>query len=484
MGILRELNKIRGGWPGGWKQHARGYTVADQTPPFEVPENPDDRRSLVPPLGLKEYWYPAVPDKDVGWKKPLGLKLLGEEIVLFRDKEGKVAALWDYCPHRGAYLSWGDCFWKGFVSCPYHGATFDGNGECVEFITEGPDSKMVGRVKAKKFPTVTLKGIVFVWMGEEEPVDPKEDIPPEFFEGNNTMILNTMRYWYCNWMIALENTHDAHNCFYVHRDSFTTLRSRTGGRARTPVGYASKIMNNKSVTDDSRGRTSVPAMYYADESGKIPYQMYYPRSGGVWPLHHKRLLWTWFFDWAGKVSNNWNKERFNTPEEWQGMRLPGMQRLNFGPPGGMYTRWCVPVEADLTRTVYFRSVRVHSPLTKIWERLSFALYRNWFYHYNFSDQDYDAMRSCRYQYPEYLSATDSHLVAERKLITEHARGLKHTFEINAVTTAEKQMLEAHQLLGVDRTAEEDYAFEVEGNGHSEGNGKAAAEPTARVDGGA
>ena len=150
MSILQELNKIRGGWPGRWQQYARGYnTKGRPTPPFVQPSDPDDRRSLIPAKGLREYWYPALPDKAIGWKKPVGLKMLGEDLVFFRGKDGQVKALWDYCPHRGAYLSWGDCFWKGTVSCPYHGATFDGSGECVEFITEGPDSKMVGRVQAK-----------------------------------------------------------------------------------------------------------------------------------------------------------------------------------------------------------------------------------------------------------------------------------------------------------------------------------------------
>ncbi len=477
MGLLRELNKIRGGWPGGWKEYARGYINDDTTPPFEVPQNPDDRRSLIPPLGLKEYWYPAIPDKDVGWKKPVGLKICGEEIVLFRAQDGQVKALWDYCPHRGAYLSWGNCFWKGFVSCPYHGATFDGEGECAEFITEGPDSKMVGRLKAKKYATVTLKGIVFIWMGEGEPVDPKEDLPPEFWEDDNTLILSTFRYWHCNWMIALENTSDAHNCFYVHRDSLIQLRTKTGGRPRTPIGYPSKIVNNKAVTTEGRmGGPGDVTGYYAEKNrGKLPYQMYYPRVGGVWPLYRKRLLWAWFFELGGRISRHWNKERFQTPQEWQGMRLPGMQRLTFGPPGGMYTRWCVPVEATLTRAVYFRSVRLQHRFSRLWERVSFKLYRNWIYHYNFSDQDYDAMRSCRYQHTEYLSATDSHLVAERRLITEHARGIKRSVAVNEMTTAERLVVEGHELQGVQRNAEEDYAFD--GNGRP----REAVEVTARTD---
>ena len=105
----------------------------------------------------------------------------------------------------------------------------------------------------------------------------------------------------------------------------------------------------------------------------------------------------------------------------------------------MYTRWCIPVDKDLTRVVYFRSMRIPSKIGRLWETWTYKLYRNWFAHYNFSDQDYDAMRSTRYQYPEYLSATDSHVVAQRRLMTDYARGSEkyRTVEIAEETTAEK-----------------------------------------------
>jgi hypothetical protein len=85
---------------------------------------------------------------------------------------------------------------------------------------------------------------------------------------------------------------------------------------------------------------------------------------------------------------------------------------------------CVPVDEDLTRVVYFRSKRIASRLGRWYEIVTFHLYRNWMLHYNFSDMDYDAMRSVRYQYPEYLSATDNYMVMLRWLIREHARDLK------------------------------------------------------------
>ncbi len=445
MQVLRTLNKIRGGWPGGWKQYARGYGKQGATPAFVRPTSTDDRRSLIPAVGLKNYWYPAIPASGVGSKKPVGLKLLGEDLVLFRDQKGEVQALWDYCPHRGAYLSWGDCFWKGFVSCPYHGATFDGNGECVEFITEGPDSKMVGRVKAKKYPTLTLKGMVFVWMGDEAPVDPHDDIPPEFFE-KDSVVMHTIRYWDVNWMIALENTGDAHNMWYVHRNSFRQLRTRLGGRARTPVGYQAKIVNDVSVQHAAqRGERSRPDAYYAAEDGKMPYQLYYPRVAGHWPKGRVRLLWAWFFEaWERTKAR---RSRFENPPEWEGQRLPGMVRNNHRTH--MYTRWAVPVDENMTRATYFYSARPKSWLGRVYDRVSFRLFLNWMLFFNFSDQDYDAMRSCRYQYPEYLSSTDGVVVALRRLVAEHARGIERTIEVAEETTAERLVAEADRLLSLE-----------------------------------
>ena len=79
-------------------------------------------------------------------------RMLGQDLVMFRGKDGQVKALLDACPHRGAFLSLGDCFYKGFITCPYHGATFDGDGNCVAMLTEGPDSKLVGEMKAFSQP--------------------------------------------------------------------------------------------------------------------------------------------------------------------------------------------------------------------------------------------------------------------------------------------------------------------------------------------
>ena len=94
-----------------------------------------DLRQEIPALGLTEYWYPALLDKKVG-KKPVGRKIMGEELVFFRGKDGNVVALANACPHRGGSLAHGDCHYEGTVACPYHAWVFDEEGECVAVLTE------------------------------------------------------------------------------------------------------------------------------------------------------------------------------------------------------------------------------------------------------------------------------------------------------------------------------------------------------------
>ena len=430
MFLMTGLKLIVGGYPGGYKHMARGTQPKYAPPPFRQPTDPRDRRSRIQPLGYPEYWYPALPAKDVGWKKPQVLRMLGKDLAFFRNEKGEVKALWDYCPHRGVYLSNGDCFYKGFLTCPYHGATFDGDGNCVAFLTEGPDSQMVGELKARAYPTVTLGGMVFVWMGEGEPVDPKEDIPPEMFEEHN-ISRPTFYMIHCNWVLTLENTLDAHNAFYTHRNALSVLfRSRLGGRARTPFGYRTQIVDNHAVHYKQDGNKPPVERYYYDENGNLPYQMYYPGVKGVWPLHRWRLLWAWIGEWKQRRDRQNKKGQFDPEssklDRWNGTVLPGMSRTAGTNQSFRDTRWPVPVEESLTRMVYL-NVERYATAPGLWTRVTSAVtwpVRNWIKNFNFRNQDVWAEMYGQYDGPEYLSSTDSVVIGMRKLFTEHARGVK------------------------------------------------------------
>lgn len=395
-----------------------------------------DRRALVPPLGLREYWYPLIEASQVPKNKPVYWRIAGEELAVFRDGSGGVAATSDVCPHRGASLSQGKCFYEGTVACPYHGAVFDASGECKAFLTEGPDSTMVGALKVRSYPTKTLRGWVFVWMGEGEPAPIEEDVPPEFFQSDSTVLFSTYTYWPTSWIVAIENQNDAHNCLFAHRNSLMQLTADRS-RRRTPRGPRSKVVNDRAL---------VPLMenqvHYADETGEVPFQMHYPGVDGFWPkTRWRQRLWKlmsplYKYVIYGSTRQRWLSYFTDTPEEWAALgpqrsalgrrmggascwHLPCAVRVNFG--YFMYTRYAVPVSENLSRVIYFHSRHTRRPITRLLLRGWFRLYFNYWLHYNFSGQDNKVASPTRYWTPEYLAPTDSHLILLRKLITERSR---------------------------------------------------------------
>src|SRR5260370_13084590 len=143
--------------------------------------------------------------------------MLGDDLVLFRDGAGKVVALSDWCPHRGARLSLGVCEFKGTVTCPYHGYVFDGTGQCVAGLIERPDSPFVGKLRARAYPTEERMGIVFVWMGETAPVPLDEDLPAELSDPELTgRRYMRVKVWEANWTEPMAQGIDFHE-FYLHR---------------------------------------------------------------------------------------------------------------------------------------------------------------------------------------------------------------------------------------------------------------------------
>src|SRR5204863_6948456 len=141
-------------------------TVAPVSSDKPVQSRQPSSFDLVPPLGYRNYWYPAVQSSQLG-KKPIQLKLLGENLVLFRHTESGVAlALDDRCPHRNASLALGRSYFPGTISCSYHGWTFDARGKLVAVLSEGPSCPLVGKVFHKTYPVREFRGVIWVWIGE------------------------------------------------------------------------------------------------------------------------------------------------------------------------------------------------------------------------------------------------------------------------------------------------------------------------------
>jgi phenylpropionate dioxygenase-like ring-hydroxylating dioxygenase large terminal subunit len=387
----------------------RGHAAARPA----VPRLSGDIRPLIPKLGLRNYWYPAVADHKVGSRKPVKVSLLGEDVCLFRGATGAVAAIQDVCPHRGARLSEGDCHYKGTVACPYHGWVYDESGKNVMVLSEGPTSGVCGKpgTEARVYPTRTLKGVVFVWMGDGDAAPIEEDVPEEFFD-DEALVLTGQVYWKCNWEVALENSMDSH-VNYVHRDSFVVARN--GFIARGAQGEHPIFVGNGFGGDVSQ----------SNYVRKSPTHDVYP-DGRQWPKTNYRRYWAWLFRPFVE------RARRNIPPpksaRWcGGHHLPGMYRAEFA--YDLYTRMCVPVEEKLTRVWYYHYLRPRGPVQRAWQRFLYAALHRWIIEYNFSRQDERVMLHQRYDSPEKLSGTDAEVIQWRRLVvTKHTGGRSAPFE--------------------------------------------------------
>jgi len=180
-----------------------------------------DEREAVPVSGYRNYWYPALASRALAGK-PVAVRLLGEDIVLFRSKGG-VYGLQDRCGHRGTPLSIGKVRFPGTITCPYHGWTFDGRGRCVAALNEGPASKIPGKVCIPSYRVEERFGMIWVFIGDIEPPPVEVDIPEALQVTGGQLAFHEEFLWSANWRLAMENVADPSHDKLVHRRSARNL---------------------------------------------------------------------------------------------------------------------------------------------------------------------------------------------------------------------------------------------------------------------
>ena len=342
---------------------------AGTVPPREVLSAPDGKpfgtsqigvHDLVPELGYHEYWYPAIELSKLGKRshrffgrvKPMHRKLLGEDVVLFLGKNGKVAALRDRCPHRGAYLSQGRCEFEGTVSCSYHGYTYDDTGTCVAALTEGPNSGLVGKLRVKSYPTEVVRGVVFVWMGQTEPVPIEQDVPEEFFDPQY-VVVSYSTVWPMNWTLAVENSGDNHFS-YIHRFRFRRILNTTAFQKLAGYWPGVKIID---IEEDRL--TFRPA-------GAAPPQAFYPSLGKNWPQH------VWYRVLRARRPAEKNMHRKPYTHEY---RLPSIARVHGSAPGRLHMRWGTPIDENNNLQWSFGISKVDNWIQRLYWELNL---RTWY----------------------------------------------------------------------------------------------------------
>lgn len=163
---------------------------------------------------MRRYWQPAALLDELQGNRPVvPVKLLGEDLVLFRDSAGELGLIERACPHRGADLCFGRLEDNG-LRCPFHGWHFDRTGQCVEQPGEPEGSRMHEQIRVKSYPVVERNGIIFAYMG---PGDPPEFPNFDCFRAPDTHVFAFKGLWACNWLQAMEVGIDPAHASFLHR---------------------------------------------------------------------------------------------------------------------------------------------------------------------------------------------------------------------------------------------------------------------------
>ena len=260
------------------------------------------------PMGavMRRYWMPALlswelPEPDC---PPVRVKLLNEQLVAFRDTNGRLGMLEEFCAHRGVSLWLGRNEECG-LRCVFHGWKYDVYGNCVDQMNEPQDFK--DKIHLKAYPTVELGGVIWTYMG---PPDKKPPLPkfewtqaPESHRHVSKVIQE------CNWLQAFEGGVDTSHDAILHR----ALGSDTGGIGSTdPVvrggapslevevtGYGYRYFGIRSLGDEG---TDVQAYHYVMPFTQIRADRYVGKriAGHYWaPIDDEScMVWNWEYSFS------------------------------------------------------------------------------------------------------------------------------------------------------------------------------------------
>lgn len=162
---------------------------------------------------LRRFWHPVGLSAELR-DLPLRIKILCEDLVLFRDRSGRPGLLQLHCPHRGTSLEFGRISERG-ITCCYHGWHFDVDGRILDTPGEPADSTLKHRLWHGAYPTQEFKGLVFAYMGPPDKKPPFPLLDTFNMPGYRTEA-GSRTFLPCNWLQNRENTMDPVHTVYLH----------------------------------------------------------------------------------------------------------------------------------------------------------------------------------------------------------------------------------------------------------------------------
>src|ERR1051326_5789274 len=261
------------------------------------------------PMGemFRRYWIPAMlaeelPENDC---PPVRVKLLSERLGAFRDSEGKLGLIDEFCAHRGVSLWFGRNEECG-LRCPYHGWKYNVRGECLEIPSEPEESGFRKKIKLKSYPLIERGGILWTYMG------PPEHQPPapewEFIMVPPSQTFTSKRLQECNWLQAMEGGIDSAHGSFLHRGNLNSDPLFKGSRGNQynlsdTMPYFEVVEHEAGLFIGARRNAENGKYYWRITPWVMPcFTMVPPRAdhpihGHFWIPIDDENCWAWSFDY-------------------------------------------------------------------------------------------------------------------------------------------------------------------------------------------
>ncbi|MBV9503841.1 MAG: Rieske 2Fe-2S domain-containing protein [Acidobacteriia bacterium] len=279
---------------------------------------------------FRRFWLPAllateVPAPDC---PPVRLRILGEDLVAFRDTEGRVGMVDEYCPHRRASLFWGRNEECG-LRCVYHGWKFEVSGACVDMPNEPPEYGLDNKVRIVAYPTREYGGIIWAYLG---PAERLPELPKlEWARVPESHRYISKRRQETNYLQAIEGGIDSSHSNFLHAsvDAFrvtpdyvekvknsSNLRARYHLLDRVPrftvkkTDYGLVIAVRRNAGEDTYYWRLT--QFLLPSHTIIPYQKGLSIHGHCWVPRDDETCWVW--------TMSWNPEAPLSAEEWKTIR--------------------------------------------------------------------------------------------------------------------------------------------------------------------
>jgi phenylpropionate dioxygenase-like ring-hydroxylating dioxygenase large terminal subunit len=212
---------------------------------------------------FRRYWLVVGTTKELR-DIPVGVKVLGEDLVLFRDLKGNVGVVGLHCPHRGSSLEYGDVEERG-LRCPYHGWLFDCAGNCLEQPAEPKDSQYYKKVKHLSYPVRELGGLIFAYMGPDQDNPPPLPRYSPLADNGSQKYTESTRHYDYNWFNFIENGVDPVHFSVLHRSDPSDGTWRSWFFNRRDIPYFDAVEMAYGVKVISRKPGPTPDTEYVDE---------------------------------------------------------------------------------------------------------------------------------------------------------------------------------------------------------------------------